>query len=474
MKAVPIGRTATVRALDAALIRGVGIPAEMLVDTAAHACATAFRARHPTARRVLILAGPGNNGADGWAMARHLARDVEVRVRAVFPPTSDAGRLHARIAQALGLAGDMDAPDVVIDAVFGTGQRAPVDVPALRDHPRAVRVALDVPTGFDADTGAPLGSHAAPDDVLVIGWAKPFVLGWAGAWTCVDIGLSQAPDARPDALWRPHVVPTRAVPPDADKWARGHLGVWAGSAEMAGAAVLCCRGALRAGAGLVSLFAPTEAWSRLGALPPEVMLHPAEARTRDPGARCDAWVVGPGLGRAADAAVREAWRREPRPMVIDADGLRALGDAPGPSGGPRLLTPHVGEAAALLGTSREAVARDRLAATTALRAFGAAILKGMHPMVTGMPPQALAGGVPQLGTAGSGDVLAGACGALVAAASRAGAFSGEDWRETLESLACEAAAAHLEAGRRAGPVGCLASEVADAWPRPTTDVHLRP
>lgn len=469
MTVVPIGRTATVRGLDEALIRDVGIPEAMLVDTAAHACALAFRARHPRARRVLILVGPGNNGADGWAMARHLARDVEVRVRAVLPPASDAARLHAHIARSLGLEGDMEAPDVVIDAVFGTGQRAPVNVPALRAHPGATRVALDVPTGFDAETGAPLGEHDAPDDVLVIGWAKPFVLGWTGAWTCVDIGLSQAPGARPDALWRPRFVPTRTLPADADKWARGHVGVWAGSAGMAGAAVLCCRGALRAGAGLVTLFAPSEAWPRLGALPPEVMLHPPEARTREAGARCDAWVVGPGLGRSADEAVREAWRADPRPIVVDADGLRALGTAPGSPGGPRLLTPHVGEAASLLGTSREAVARDRLGAAVALRAFGAAMLKGMHPVITGVPPQVLAGGVPQLGTAGSGDVLAGACGAWVAAAARSGALSEADWRVPMEALARDAAAMHLEAGRRAGPVGCLASDIADAWPRAAGD-----
>jgi hydroxyethylthiazole kinase-like uncharacterized protein yjeF len=465
VKSVPIGRTATVRALDEALIGTVGIPAAMLVDTAAHACAVAFRARHPLARRVLILTGPGNNGADGWAMARHLARDVRVRVQAVHAPTSEPARLHASIAGSLGLVGDLDSPDVVIDAVFGTGQRGPVDVPALRDHPAAIRVALDVPTGIDAETGAVLGDHPTPDDVLVIGWAKPFVLGWAGPWTCVDIGLSQAPGARPDAVWRTSFVPERSFPATADKWRRGHVGVWAGSAEMAGAAVLCCRGALRAGAGLVSLFAPPEAWSRLGTLPPEVMLHPAHARDTEAGARCDAWVVGPGLGRSADAAIRDAWRREPRPMVVDADALRALGDAPGPAGGPRLLTPHVGEAAALLGRSREAVTRDRLGAVTALRAFGAAILKGPNPMVTGAPPQALAGGTPQLGTAGSGDVLAGACGAMVAAAMRTGALSGPAWRDPLEALALDAAALHLEAGRRAGPVGCLASDIADAWPR---------
>ena len=235
---------------------------------------------------------------------------------------------------------------------------------------------------------------------------------------------------------------------------------------MAGAAILACRGALRMGAGLVTLFVEREAWPRLGALPPEVMVHPPEALAEAAGQRCDVLVIGPGLGRTADEEVRAIWAREARPVVVDADALNALGvprDAPG---GPRLLTPHAGEAARLLGRSRMTVEQDRLASARDLRAIAPSILKGVHPLVTGAPVRVLRGGVPQLGTGGSGDVLAGVCGAVLARAAVTGAFregsGAEAVRARVEACAAEAVAAHLAAGRRAGPVGVTATEIADA------------
>jgi NAD(P)H-hydrate repair Nnr-like enzyme with NAD(P)H-hydrate dehydratase domain len=131
--------------------------------------------------------------------------------------------------------------------------------------------------------------------------------------------------------------------------------------------------------------------------------------------------------------------------------------------GPRLLTPHGGEAAHLLGRPREAVESDRLAAVRDLRARAPTILKGTHPLVSGAPIRAFRGGVPQLGTGGSGDVLAGACGAVLARAAVQGAFGDPSAATSrVEACAAEAVVAHLAAGRRAGPVGVTASEIADA------------
>jgi hydroxyethylthiazole kinase-like uncharacterized protein yjeF len=220
---------------------------------------------------------------------------------------------------------------------------------------------------------------------------------------------------------------------------------------MAGAAVLAARGALRGGAGLVTVLAPRAAWGRLGALPPEVMV-----REREGLERYDALVVGPGLGRAADAEVRRIWAELPIPCVFDADGLTALDGAP--SAHPRLITPHAGEAARLLGAPWRELEADRLATAARLRAIAPAIYKGGCPIVTGAPLRIVEGWSPQIATGGSGDVLAGLCGALLARG-RPRAV------EQIESVALDAAWLHQRAGRLAGPVGIGAAELADALPR---------
>jgi hydroxyethylthiazole kinase-like uncharacterized protein yjeF len=330
-------------------------------------------------------------------------------------------------------------------------------------------VAIDVPTGIDADTGEQVGDFDEPAFIVVIGRAKPYLLRTTVAWTFVDLGFGLlAPEATPEAVWCDGATSRATWSPADDKWSRGHVGIRAGSASMAGAAVLACRGALRMGAGLVSLFIEEAAWARLGSLPPEVMVHAPDALSGPAGARCDALVVGPGLGRTADDEVCTMWARETRPVVFDADALRALAGRGGEvplvvPAGPRLLTPHVGEAAHLLGRPREAVESDRLAAVRDLRARAPTILKGTHPLVSGAPIRAFRGGVPQLGTGGSGDVLAGACGAVLARAAVQGAFGDPSAATSrVEACAAEAVVAHLAAGRRAGPVGVTASEIADA------------
>ncbi len=460
----PISRAEVIRGLDRRMIEEVGLPAVALMEHAGGACARLLLGHYPGARRVRVLAGPGNNGGDGYVIARHLAvAGLEVRVHAVLPPRTREAQVHAQVCENLGLLAPPDAEDwadLVIDAVLGTGQRGPLHAALPRLDFGASLVAIDVPTGIDADTGTSYGGPLArPELALVIGRRKPWMYAHPVATRFVDLGLDALATEPPEAI--EHAPATAWTwPADANKWTRGHVGVRAGSVEMAGAAVLVCTGALRAGAGLVTLFLEREAWPRLGALPPEVMLQTPDALAGAAGARCDALVLGPGLGRASDAEVRHCWTNEERPCVMDADALRAI--APlhtmGKPGGPRLLTPHAGEAAALLGMARDALGDDRFAVATKLGAYAPTVLKGACSIVAGAGPLRVhSGWLPQLGTAGSGDVLAGVCGALLAREPRARTHDAVIERASL------AVAMHLAAGR-AVPVGATASDLAGALP----------
>lgn len=440
----PVSRSAAVRELDRRLIQDVGVPGAVLMEHAGHLVADAILARHPRPGKVAILCGPGNNGGDGYVVARHLAvRGIAVRCVPVTPPKTDDARTHAQVAERLGLVGPWDGADLVVDAIFGTGQRAPLVLPPLPSFDGLPLVALDVPTGIDADTGARLGDFPSPDFVVTIGRLKPFLFADPRPYTLVDIGL-ELRGTSPEAILVDHVAlaPFSAVD---TKWSRGHVGVYAGSEELAGAGVLACRGALRAGAGLVTLLTPRAAWGRLGALPAEVMV-----RERVDLDRYDALVVGPGLGRSADEEVRRLWATHPKPCVFDADALTALDGTP--SAHPRLLTPHAGEAARLLGRPWRALESDRLATAHALRVIAPTIYKGACPVVTGSPIRILWGANPALATGGSGDVLAGVCGALLARHAP---------DEDIEDIALAAAWLHQRAGALAGGVGVTASEIAD-------------
>jgi NAD(P)H-hydrate epimerase len=446
----PISRAAVIRELDRRLIDGIGIPSAVLMEHAGHLVADRIQARFPDARRVVILCGPGNNGGDGYVVARHLAlRGLDVRAIPMLPPRSPDCLLFHRVATNLGLVHDAwDTADLFVDAIFGTGQRGPLTLPPLPPLP-APLVALDVPTGIDADTGARVGEFPPPDHVVTIGRLKPFLFVEAVPYDLVDIGQERVGDP-PEAELVTHLAPTpfRA---NETKWSRGHVGIYAGSPELAGAGALAARGALRAGAGLVTLLVPQEVWGRLGALPPEIMV-----RERVDLERYDALVVGPGLGRTADADVRRIWRELAIPCVFDADALTALDGTPSPHR--RLLTPHAGEAARLLGQPWRELESDRLATAARLRALAPSIYKGACSIVTGAPLQVLPGGLPQLATGGSGDVLSGVCGALLARARPT-----DD--AAVEALALEAAWLHLRAGALAGPVGIGAADIADALPR---------
>jgi len=337
---------------------------------------------------------------------------------------------------------ELDEYAVIVDAVFGTGLTRTVEGRYARalelvNGSRTPVVAADLPSGLHADTGRVLGVAVEAVCTVTFGAAKPGLFcgsgpALAGDLVLADLGLGAVAAVDPiagvpersdlRALW-----PFRAS--DAHKTTSGHLAVLAGSTAMAGAAVLCCLGARAVGAGLVTLFVPRGALPRLGALPPEVMVCVSgegdvlQAPALDgPLGRATALVAGPGLGGghalpgSLASFLRAQWSQDERPFLADADALAAVEEPPRADAA-RVITPHPGEAARVLGRTVGEVQADRFAAVQALSAPGrTALLKGPHTLVAtpGRRISVNPTGNPVLATGGTGDVLAGLVGALLA------------------------------------------------------------
>lgn len=420
------------RALDAAVIDGLGVPGVALMEVASRGVALAVLERfaQPASRGVLVVCGPGNNGGDGWGAARWLhRRGVPVRVWAVGGEARGDAAVMRSAAIRAGVS-EVSGPEgqvgLVLDAVFGTGLARDVGEPyasALRvvaalDVPR---VAVDLPSGLHADTGALLGPVPIADLTVTFGRLKPvFFTGGgrlAGEIELVDIGV-HASDRSVGRIADPcelaAFVPQRS--PWTWKHREGGLTVVAGSPEMAGAGVLVCLGALAVGCGLVTLCARPETLPRLARLPAAVMVHVEPLRDslerafdRGPAA------IGPGIGggRPLDPACQEGLRHvreHGRQVVLDADALFEPG---GPVGEGVVRTPHPGEARRLLGAPVEP---DRFGAARELALQGGvSVLKGRYSLVAssnGVSVNPTNSSV--LATAGSGDVLTGVIGGLLA------------------------------------------------------------
>ncbi len=385
---------------------------------------------------VLVLAGPGNNGGDGlWAGARLATRGVRVWVHRtseshVHTPGWDAclaaGGRPVNHARAQGLIGEVD---LVIDAVFGIGGRPGLSGP-LAELARAAEesgvtvVSVDLPSGLAADEPSAYPSFRATRTVT-FGGAKLCQLvqpaaGRVGTLDIQGIGLDPGEDPNRHPAVRQwdaaDVAAHWPVPgPTSDKYSRGVVGLDAGSATYPGAGVLVAYGATYAGAGMVrSLGAPEVAEAVLRHLPSVV---------RAPG-RVEAWVVGPGWGRRADAAERLREVLSDRvPVLVDADALRCVGDVElRPD---CLLTPHAGELARLLGAERAEVTADPLGSVhRAADRFGVTVLlKGATQYAARPGRETVELAVPGPGwtaQAGSGDTLAGVIGTLLAAGLEAG------------------------------------------------------
>lgn len=437
---IPVGTSATVRAADRAVIEGLGVPGVALMEVASRAVADVVRARPEARRGVVVVCGVGNNGGDGYAVARWLhGWGLPVRLVSSAPDRlrGDAATMRDAAVR-LGIPevepDAIDGAGVIVDAIFGNGLDRPVGGVEGALITRIVAgsapvVAVDLPSGVHADTGRVLGVAVRATTTVTFGAMKPGLLAGAGEALagdviCVDIGLGAARPAwegeipsAADLRW------PRRSPAD-HKGTAGHLLVVAGSAAMAGAAVLVCRGALAAGAGLVTLVAARGAFPRLAALPPEVMvivggdgdrLESLDDRWLD---GRTAAVAGPGLGGGGvldpklAAALARWWRWAPCPAIFDADALPcAIGDA----AGARVVTPHPGEAARMLGADVQAVQADRFGAAARLAEGRVALLKGRHTLIASpsAPISVNPRNTPVLATGGSGDVLAGVIGALL-------------------------------------------------------------
>lgn len=435
---IPVYASARVRALDEAVIGGLGLPGRVLMELAGRGAAEIIARRFPEGE-VAVLCGPGNNGGDGYVIARWLALwGRSVRLWAAGPPATADAAVNRELCERQGLkplplAEAVAGAAVLVDALLGTGQRSAPrgeiarGVDALAG--RAGVVAIDLPTGVDGDTGQKLGNLAVSAALTItLGALKPGLLcepgaSLAGALERVDIGLALGPLhepalAEPDArvLEAADLAPwiPRDAPGDA-KWDRGHVAIRANG----GAAVLAAHAALRAGAGLVTLLAHRQDWDRLHGLLPDVILaEPAALDSR----RHDVLVIGPalGLGRAEAEEVLALWAEHPGPLLADADALTLIGEAPLPSpAGPRVITPHAAEAGRLLGRARAEVDADRFAAAAALAERvgprGVAVLKGRNTIIAGEHGRWVnPTGSSRLATGGSGDVLSGLIGGLLA------------------------------------------------------------
>ncbi|MFI5316090.1 MAG: NAD(P)H-hydrate dehydratase [Myxococcota bacterium] len=463
----PCPTGAEMRAIDGDAISRLGIPGRTLMEAAGRAVAEAVARYFPEKRRPLVACGSGNNGGDGYVAARALAeqrRGVQPRVLEVArpdrqSPESKANRDLLAAAQIeLATARDeaslraaLSGCDLIVDSVFGVGLTRPVEgeaallLRALAESGLPI-VSVDLPSGISSDTGAPLGFALEPELIVTLGLPKlGLALQPSAARVVVaDIGLPLESIAR--AGVRQHQLTRRAAqqlqpprPLASHKGTFGHVLVVGGALGKTGAALLSAHGALRAGVGLVTIAAPRSLVPIFASQLAEVMcavlddggsgeLVAAHAAPllREAAAR-DALVVGPGLGQAEGAAAlaRELATHAGVAAVVDADALNAFAGAPEAlrSQLPRVLTPHPGEAARLLGSSTAAVQADRAAAARSLaeRSGAVVVLKGARSVVAAPDGELSINstGGPGLAAGGSGDVLAGVIAALLARGSSA-------------------------------------------------------
>jgi NAD(P)H-hydrate epimerase len=463
---VKIVTSQQMRELDRKAIDEWGVPGLTLMENAGRAVAdAALRLTEDMPDRpIVVLCGRGNNGGDGFVAARHLreaGRQVHVFLAATKDEvTGDAGtnleRLEsagpsaalvsdpARVGEACGAAG------LVVDALLGTGltgktRGLPGQLIETVNESGARVLAVDVPSGLDADTGEPLGLAIRAVETVTMGLPKLGLflypgMDYAGRVTLADIGfpgnlLDKAPSVADliDPEWVRMLLPRRK--PSAHKGSFGRVLVIAGSAGMTGAASLCAQGALRAGAGLVTVGCPASVNDVLEVKLTEAMTFPLPetyGRTLDTRAlalilelaqEADVLAIGPGLSHEPETAVlvRRLVARVEKPIVIDADGINALADAALILEGahpPAVLTPHPGEMGRLMGVAAEKIQarRAHFSAAAAKRFHATVVLKGARSIIAdGSRPLTInPTGNPGMASGGTGDVLTGMVAGLIA------------------------------------------------------------
>ncbi|MGQ9658969.1 MAG: NAD(P)H-hydrate dehydratase [Thermochromatium sp.] len=487
-------RAEQVRRLDRLAIERFALPGSELMERAGAVAYRVLRERWPNARRLTVLAGTGNNGGDGYVVAR-LARVDGLEVRVLQLGEMDRVRGEA----ALSLAAYRDTggviedyrrlpreTDIHVDALLGTGLERPVTgvwAEAIRalNAQRAPVLALDIPSGLHADTGGVLGvAVRASATVSFIGLKLGLFVGkgpdYRGElyFSALAVPAQVYAGEIPAAVRIDWVRESRLLPPRsriAHKGDCGHVLIVGGAPGMSGAVRLAGEAALRAGTGLVTIATHPRHADWLNLARPELMVcaveRPDDLETLIE--RADVIAIGPGLGRSDwGRGLWERVRALPHPLVVDADALNLLAETPGP-GPDWILTPHPGEAARLLGVTPIEIESDRLASAQRLQANfgGVVVLKGAGSIVSGSPtrvPAICSDGNPGMATAGAGDVLTGVIAALRA--------QGLEAEEAARAGVCLHAAAGDQAAR-AGERGLIATDIIAAL-RPLANGGIEP
>ena len=507
----PVLSRAEMRAFDARAINQYRVPGLVLMENAGRGATDvisgdlvrgAIRGLH-----VVVVCGTGNNGGDGFVIARHLALRgaiVSVFCTGIAAQIKGDARVHHDAYLGIGgavraLATDVDVAafrdviataSVVVDAIFGTGLSRAIEgrttlVLNAMSAARCVKVAVDIPSGLDADTGAELGVCFHADATVTfahykLGLLTPRGARLAGAIHVADIGVPASLDGaiptsaelveRSDVA--AHFKP-RAV--DVHKHGNGHVGVFGGSNGKVGAPYMVARAALRSGAGVVT----NASWpDSIDVLQARVVEEMTTKLSRDDVAASveaslkgrRAVVAGPGLGLDDDArvAIETLLAKWKGPVVYDADALTLFAGKPesfAASQTPAVLTPHSGELARLLGITSDEVEADRYASARLLakRANATVVLKGASTLIANASGRVVvnASGGPVLATAGSGDTLAGILGALLCTMAP---FDAAYSAVYLHGVAGEAWS------KLHGDRGLLASEIADHVPGAIADL----
>ena len=473
---------AAVREIDRTTIEDHGVPGYTLMTRAGEAALREATQRYPNARRWQIVCGAGNNGGDGYVVARLASQQgIAVSALALVDPetlTGDAATAWGDFVAEGGVvspwSGELDPEaDLLVDAVLGSGLERDVGgdfaaaVAAFNQHAAPV-LALDIPTGINGDTGAVMGCAVKADlTVTFVGLKQGLYLGEAPGYCgrirfagleipegyYADIDVSYR---RIDAQFLENVLGPRARA--AHKGDFGHVLVVGGGEGMPGAVRLAGEAALRAGAGRVSIATHPSHAAIIVASRPELMSHAVSSPSDlEPLlAKADVIAFGPGLGQSDWArALYEFLANDSRPAVWDADALNLLAASP-TSAPKRVITPHPGEAATLLGTGAADIQADRPAALAALaeKYGGVAVLKGAGTLISSSTKAAAlcTSGNPGMASPGMGDVLTGIIAAFVA--------QGLD----LETAAAAGVEAHAHAGDHAasgGERGLIASDLLD-------------
>lgn len=478
---------ASCRRADALAREHLELPADVQMERASLGAWAFFRELFPQARELAILCGPGANGGDGLALARHALLDgcrPVVRFPGEHPPEWSLARVQLRRLEALGLAPgswdrteEFDPTIPAVDALFGTGLSRPLEgnaaeaVSWLSDRPT---LALDLPSGLDGWTGRPLGPCVRARATATFARAKAGLLmdpgrDFAGTVRVVDIGIpptewdDQDSVEVLDAHWAQDRLPPRAR--GAHKGSAGKAALLVGSADYFGAAVLSSSAALRSGAGLVTVASTIDVARSISHVVPETMgrlaIGPDALPMEQILSKADAVLAGPGLGTSLDAAqalasLLASWNG---PLVLDADALNIVATRADLREqlelfrGRLVLTPHPVEASRLLSVPAEQLLSDPLGSAKRLaRTYGAVVV-----FKTATPAISSSLGLLALGVAGHAGMAVGGCGDALAGALVARLAEGAaPWEAALQAVR-----AHARAGEIAGASGHRGMSVTD-------------